>query len=141
MALKYPQWQEPLAAAILEFNPQQLPGKVQRAEEAIVKRIEELALEQGDQRERLALSDGLFVLQNVKKDRLGVLEEKVRLAPNVCNSEDKFSDSTRESNSAHKMLKARVRTERIEARPQQDTWVKALFVTFFKPSNRLVRIS
>jgi len=25
MALKYPQWQEPLAAAILEFNPQQLP--------------------------------------------------------------------------------------------------------------------
>jgi len=72
MALKYPQWQEPLAAAILEFNPQQLPGKVQRAEEAIVKRIEELALEQGDQRERLALSDGLFVLQNVKKDRLGI---------------------------------------------------------------------
>jgi len=72
MALKYPQWQEPLAAAIVEFNPQQLPGKVQRAEEAIVKRIEELALEQGDQRERLALSDGLFVLQNVKKDRLGI---------------------------------------------------------------------
>ena len=72
MALKYPQWQEPLAAAVLEFNPQQLPGKVQRAEEAISKRIDELAFEQGDQRERLALFDGLSILQSVKKGRLGI---------------------------------------------------------------------
>jgi len=72
MALKYPQWQEPLAAAILEFNPEQLAGKLQRAEEAISKRMEELAFEQGDQRERLALFDGLFILQSVKKDRLRI---------------------------------------------------------------------
>jgi len=72
MALKYPQWQEPLAAAIVEFNPQQLPDKLKTAEEAISKRIEELALEQGDQRERLALFDGLSILGRVKKDRLGV---------------------------------------------------------------------
>ena len=39
MDLKYPQWQ---------VNPQHLREKVQRAEEAIAKRIEELALEQGE---------------------------------------------------------------------------------------------
>ena len=72
MDLKYPQWQEPLAEAILEFDPQQVREKVQRAEEAISKRIEELALEQGDQRERLALFDGLSILGRVKKDRLGI---------------------------------------------------------------------
>jgi len=74
MELKYPQWQEPLAAAILEFNPQQLHEKVQMAEDAISKRIEELAFEQGDQRERLALFDGQTILQRVKRDRLGILD-------------------------------------------------------------------
>ena len=48
MDLKHPQWQEPFAKSILEFNPQHLREKVQRAEEAIAKRIEELALEQGE---------------------------------------------------------------------------------------------
>jgi len=76
MGLKYPQWQKPLAEAILEFNPQHLREKVQRAEEAIAKRVEELALERGDQRECLALYDALSILRSVKKDRLGILEEK-----------------------------------------------------------------
>ena len=40
MELKYPQWQEPLASAILEFNHEQLREKVQKAEEAIAQRIE-----------------------------------------------------------------------------------------------------
>ena len=44
MILKYPQWQEPLAAAILEFNAQQLRGKVQRAEEVITYRMKEPAV-------------------------------------------------------------------------------------------------
>ena len=35
----------------------------------------------------------------------------------------KFPDSTRESDPALKIPKARVRTESIEARPEQDTWV------------------
>ena len=74
MNLKYPQWQEPLAAAILEFDRQKLREKVQRAEEAIASRIEELATEQGDERERLALFDGLSILRGVKKDRLVVLD-------------------------------------------------------------------
>ena len=74
MDLKYPQWQEPLGAAILEFDPQRLHEKVQRAEAAIVNRLEELTTEQGNQLERLALFDGLSILKRVKKDRLGILD-------------------------------------------------------------------
>jgi hypothetical protein len=58
MDLKYPQWQQSLAEAILEFNPQHLREKVQRAEEAIAKRIEELALEQGEPSEILTCPKG-----------------------------------------------------------------------------------
>jgi hypothetical protein len=72
MDLKYPQWQQPLAEAILEFNPQQLREKVQRAEEAIVRRIEELAFDPRNGREGQALVDGLELLRIVKKDRLGI---------------------------------------------------------------------
>jgi hypothetical protein len=70
--LNYPQWQEPLQAAVLEFNPRQLPEKLQRAEEAIADRVRELA-SQGDCHERRALADGLSILQGVKKDRLVVV--------------------------------------------------------------------
>ena len=72
MDLKYPQWQEPLAEAILEFDPQQVREKVQRAEEAIVRRIEELAFDPPNGREGQALVDGLELLRIVKKDRLGI---------------------------------------------------------------------
>ena len=39
---KNPQWQESIAAALLEFNPQQLHEKLQRAEEAKTSRFREL---------------------------------------------------------------------------------------------------
>jgi hypothetical protein len=68
--LKYPQWQEPLTAAILEFNAQQLRGKIQKAEEVITDRIQELSFDNGNEEERRVLSDGLFILQSLKKDRL-----------------------------------------------------------------------
>jgi len=70
MILKYPQWQEPLAAAILEFNAQQLRGKVQRAEEVITYRIQELSVDKGNEEERRALSDGLSIIRSLKRDRL-----------------------------------------------------------------------
>jgi len=76
MDLKYPQWQEPLAEAICEFNPEHLRQKVQRAEEAIVRRIEELAFDPPNGREGQALVDGLELLRIVKKDRLGIPETK-----------------------------------------------------------------
>jgi hypothetical protein len=41
----------------------------------------------------------------------------------------------------HKVLEARIGTERVEARSQQDTWVKSLIVAFFEPSHGFIRIS
>ena len=76
MELKYPQWQEPLASAILEFNREQLREKVQKAEEAIAQRIEQLAFDHGMEHERRALFDGMDLLRSVKKDRLGIPEAK-----------------------------------------------------------------
>src|ERR1700747_239884 len=46
-----------------------------------------------------------------------------------------------QANAVHKVLKARVGAERIEARSQQDSWVKSLFVAFFEPIHGLIRIS
>lgn len=69
--LKYPNWQEPVAAAILEFNPMQLLAKMRKAEEAIANRLRELAVEKNNDEERRLLSDSLSVLRRVKEDRLG----------------------------------------------------------------------
>ena len=65
--LKYPRWQEPLTAAILEFDPQQLPAKLERAEQAIDSRLQELAIEQDNQEELRLLSDGLSIIVNLKE--------------------------------------------------------------------------
>ena len=75
MELKYPQWQEALAAALLEFNSQQPRGKLQRAEEAITKRFQELEFEKDNQEELRLLSDGLSIIRDVKEDRLGILDD------------------------------------------------------------------
>ena len=56
VALKYPRWQEPLAAAILEFNPQQLLVRAQKAEEAIAIRFKELSSETDNEGLRLLLT-------------------------------------------------------------------------------------
>jgi hypothetical protein len=74
LKLKYPQWQEPLAAAILEFNAQQLRGKVQKAEELITYRIKELPSVTGNEEERRLLFDGLSIIRSLKKDRLAFLD-------------------------------------------------------------------
>ena len=70
MDLKYPQWQEPLAAAIVEFDAQQLPEKLRKAADAIATRLEELASAKDHLDEVRALHDGLFLIQDVKRIRL-----------------------------------------------------------------------
>ena len=72
MNLDYPTWQEPLAAAILEFDPRQLPGKLQRAEEAIATRLEELRLAGTAGQEVRLLIDGLSIIRGIKQERLSV---------------------------------------------------------------------
>ena len=56
VALKYPRWQEPLAAAIPKFNPQQLLVKTQKAEEATAIRFKELPSETDNEELRLLLT-------------------------------------------------------------------------------------
>jgi hypothetical protein len=70
---KYPKWQEPVAAAILEFNSQQFLAKIQKAEEAIAGRLQELTSEENSQEERCLLYDTISILRGVKHDRLGFL--------------------------------------------------------------------
>jgi len=69
--LKYPNWQEPLVAAILEFSPRKLPAKIQKAEAAIARRFQELAYEKESlEEESRLLLDGRSILEGLKKDRL-----------------------------------------------------------------------
>jgi hypothetical protein len=55
----------------MEFHPQQLPGKLQRAEGAIANRLRELRFAEGSEHELRLLFDGLSLIQMVKQDRLG----------------------------------------------------------------------
>jgi hypothetical protein len=69
MYLKYPQWQEPLAAAILEFDALRLRGKLQEAEDAISKRLVVLKSENDNEDEFRALYDGLSLIRDIKERR------------------------------------------------------------------------
>jgi len=81
MELKYPQWQEPLASAILEFNREQLREMVQKAEEAIAQRIERLASVQVTDTNVGRSSTGWIFSGVQKKDRLGIPEAKGEESP------------------------------------------------------------
>jgi len=72
------------------------------------------------------------------------IDPKVLAAPVaelvVSVSSSNSPGSTRDADTAHKVFKARVRAERIEARPQQDAWVQSLFVGCFEPIHGLISI-
>ena len=73
MDLEYPTWQEPLVAAILELNPQELREKLKRAEKAINSRIQGLRLAENaenSQHELRLLFDGLSIIRGLTRDRL-----------------------------------------------------------------------
>jgi hypothetical protein len=65
--LEYPTWQVPLWDAILEFDAQRLPAKVQKAEKAIRDRLHELGTAANNPRERQALTDALATLEILKR--------------------------------------------------------------------------
>ena len=67
LVLEYPRWQEPLLQALRELNPKQLRVKVEKAEEAIGTRIEELASAEDQQRELRLLGDGLTLIRQLKE--------------------------------------------------------------------------
>jgi hypothetical protein len=65
--LKYPDWQRPLQAALLEFDPQKLEETIATAEAAISARLDLLSRAPDNDNERLAIQDGLRLLSFLKE--------------------------------------------------------------------------
>jgi hypothetical protein len=71
--LPYPEWQLPLQEAILEFDPNKLAEKAQKAVGVILERLLELQQSNNGHNERAAILDGLSILRTIKCDRLNYL--------------------------------------------------------------------
>jgi hypothetical protein len=65
--LKFPKWQEPLAAAIMESDPKLLQEKLQQVVALIDKRLDELKADARADEEFRALYDGLSLIRSLKK--------------------------------------------------------------------------
>lgn len=68
--LRYPLWQYPLHAAIVELDKVKLPEKLEMAEVAISKRSAELAGQPDATDELRAIADGLYIIRMLRNDRL-----------------------------------------------------------------------
>ena len=71
LALKYPQWQKPLKAALIEVDPRELHAKVRMAEMAISSRMQQLESASVSKDELSALADALSAIRVMKKDLQG----------------------------------------------------------------------
>ena len=67
--MKYPQWQQLLHDAILEFDSVCLARKVRKAEAAISVRIQKLRAGSHNADELWALRDGLSIIRILKEER------------------------------------------------------------------------
>ena len=65
--LRYPEWQRPIQAAMLEFDPQQLHIRIATAEAAISTRLAVLSETSDGDAERLAIQDGVRLLRFLKE--------------------------------------------------------------------------
>jgi hypothetical protein len=65
--LKYPEWQKPIQAAMLEFDPQHLRNRIASAEAAISARLAMLSEASDGDAERLAIQDGVRLLRFLKE--------------------------------------------------------------------------
>ncbi len=63
VVLKYPTWQEPYRAAVIETNPKLLKLKISGAEQAAILRFKELENSSDHHEERVALTDALTALK------------------------------------------------------------------------------
>ena len=64
----YPDWQQEYLAALLELDPKKLPQRVEAAETAIFRRLQELSLSSNNQAERQAIEDALASLRVLKRE-------------------------------------------------------------------------
>jgi hypothetical protein len=67
----YPEWQNEYAAALLETDPQELSGRVEAAETAIYKRLQQISQNSDHHTERQVIDDALASLKVLKKENLG----------------------------------------------------------------------
>ena len=67
----YPEWQPAYRAALLEFDPKQLMGRVTVAETAIFNRLQALSNSTDSKAERHAIQDALAGLRVLKREKLG----------------------------------------------------------------------
>ena len=63
IVLKYPIWQEPYRAAVIEANPKLLKQKIASAEQAVILRFKQLENSADHQHELTALTDALAALK------------------------------------------------------------------------------
>jgi hypothetical protein len=68
--LRYPQWQRPYQAALLELDPQKLAQHVAEAEAAIFKRLQQLSQSQDGETERQVIEGAICALKILKRDSL-----------------------------------------------------------------------
>jgi hypothetical protein len=65
--LKYPIWQEPYRAAVIETNPKLLKQKIAGAEQAAILRLKELANSADHHHELTVLADALTALKILRE--------------------------------------------------------------------------
>jgi hypothetical protein len=65
--LKYPEWQQPIQAAMLEFDPQRLHTRIATAEAAISARLAAISEDPASEAERLAIQDGVRLLRFLRE--------------------------------------------------------------------------
>jgi hypothetical protein len=63
LVLKYPTWQEPYRAAVIETNPKLFKQKISGAQQAAILRFKELENSSGHHAELRALTDALTALK------------------------------------------------------------------------------
>ena len=69
--LKFPEWQAPLQDLILEFDRDKLAEKIQKVENLIFQRQQQLHQMSDGHAEREAIQDALNIIRVIKRDKLG----------------------------------------------------------------------
>jgi hypothetical protein len=67
----YPAWQNEYQAALAEVDREKLKGRVEAAETAIYKRLQQISQDSDHHTERNVIEDALNSLRVIKKDELG----------------------------------------------------------------------
>jgi hypothetical protein len=68
--LRYPDWQRPYQAALLELDPKKLAKHVAEAETAIFRRLQQLSESQDAETERQIIEGAIRALRILKRDSL-----------------------------------------------------------------------